>query len=136
MFTPCQVALYRPGGHACDVRYAVDAEIILVEEGDARPFGFLERGEGAVDVHLAADVGLLRAGLRVHADGVQRVRLVPAAKIVIKNVICNTIEPGAEVGQPVEGCQRSVCLEEGVLCQVIAQCGVAARLVEEEAADG
>ena len=123
----------RASGDAC---YLFDAQVFHIEERDTGAFHFFQRGKCAVDVHLFPYVVLRGAPLGVHFAVVYAVCFFPVAKIVIKDVICNTVEPSGEAGQVLERGYMGVCLDEGVLCQVVAQFAVAARQVEEEPPHG
>ena len=106
-----QVTLHGILRAAGDGGYLVDALVFHIEEGEADALHLLELPKGTVEVHLLSHIALLDGQLRLAVGGGEVFGLLAAAKIVIKNIICNTVEPSGETGEVAERGQTGVGLE-------------------------
>ena len=57
---------------------------------------------------------------------------VLSAGVVVEHVVGDAVEPGGETGDALERVEMGVGLEKRLLCQVVAQCRVTHRLVQEK----
>ena len=77
-------------GNACNL---FNALIFHIKKSDAGSFHIFQHTQRAVDIHALTYVVLLRTALSVYLTCLQAVRLFTGTKIVIKNIIGNTVEP-------------------------------------------
>ena len=63
-------------------------------------------------------------------------RLLMAAGIIIPYIIGDAVEPGGERGCTPETGQMGICLDKGILRQVVTQLRIPQRLPQEEPTNG
>ena len=63
-------------------------------------------------------------------------RLLMAAGIIIPYIIGDALEPGGERGCTPETGQMGICLDKGILRQVVTQLRIPQRLPQEEPTNG
>ena len=63
-------------------------------------------------------------------------RLLMTAGIIISYIIGDAVEPGGERGCTPETGQMGICLDKGILSQVVTQLRISQRLPQEEPTNG
>ena len=126
----------------CPWRYSynpcnfVDANVLHVEQRDAGSFHFFKHFEWLVDIHFFFFILLFGAVDGVYFSCIQVGCLFPAANIIIKNIISNTIQPRRETWQVPERGNVRIRFDKCILRKVVTQFAVAASQVQEESPDG
>ena len=122
----------RHSRHFCNLIYR---ESIHQLQRDACPFVLAQYPQGIEQIHLQSGIH----SLRILSDNCRRIdvlRLLMTAGIIIPYIIGDAVEPGGERGCTPETGQMGICLDKGILRQVVTQLRIPQRLPQEEPTNG
>ncbi len=117
---------------SCNLRDLIYRQPIHQLQGDACPFILTQNPEGIHQIHLehpVARLGVLaRHGRRIHVH-----RHPMASIVIIPHIVGDAVDPSGKARQTMKGGKSGVCLDKGILRQVITQLGISQRLAKKEA---
>ena len=122
---------YRAFSHACDGGDLVDGLSFHHLQDYTGALFFLQDLQCLMDIHLQVVVMTWRGFVLYCLRGDVFGEMLSAG-VVVEHVVGDTVEPRGETGDALERVEMGVGLEKCLLCQVVAQCRVTHRLVQEK----